>query len=478
IIIILFVNVLRKDGMILAGVKGLLFGWIFCVALMYWVGISSQTWISVPLLGLVEGFFYAIVAVIIHQVYRSPFFEEHFLWRITAASVVWVGGEIVRSTVPLGGLSWGIIAFSQNSSPLIRLAPWGSTWLVAFFTIYVALLVEYACSRGTHYYLSSRFFSLFLASLLTLIISFLPMYRHSEGSIRAAFIQGSIAHDEESNDWTYRSLDVTTNIEHVALSLQDTDVDIVVLPESTSDIDIRTNDEARKHIENIYNHFHAPILLGTQSFSKEHRTNDYLVWNNGVISDVYSKKHPVPFGEYVPYEEKLTSWFPVLKNVGINMVSGNKDAYVDIRLHERNLRVATPICFEVGYGDIVADAVTKNADLIIVPTNNASFGYSFESEQQFDMSHFRAIEHGKTTLQISTVGVSGVIAAGGQVMEKTKLWEPDARIVELPLHTYTTFATTHYSYVTIFFLVCTGGVILVLLTEKFVRAMRRWRKKK
>ena len=41
-------------------------------------------------------------------------------------------------------------------------------------------------------------------------------------------------------------------------------------------------------------------------------------------------------------------------------------------------------------------------------TNNATFGYTAESEQQFAISRIRAIEHGRSVVHVSTVGVSGV----------------------------------------------------------------------
>ena len=42
----------------------------------------------------------------------------------------------------------------------------------------------------------------------------------------------------------------------------------------------------------------------------------------------------------------------------------------------------------------------------MVQTNNATFGYTDESEQQFAISRLRAIEHGRSVVHVSTVGVS------------------------------------------------------------------------
>ena len=93
--------------------------------------------------------------------------------------------------------------------------------------------------------------------------------------------------------------------------------------------------------------------------------------------------------------------------------------------------VALPtICFEVAYDGLMRDSVlAAGADpsLLVVQTNNATFGYTAESEQQFAISRIRAIEHGRAVVHVSTVGVSGFVAPDGSVTEKTGLFTADQR---------------------------------------------------
>ena len=89
------------------------------------------------------------------------------------------------------------------------------------------------------------------------------------------------------------------------------------------------------------------------------------------------------------------------------------------------------ICFEVAYDDLMRDSVEAAGDdesLLVVQTNNATFGYTAESEQQFAISRIRAIEHGRSVVHVSTVGVSGFIAPDGTVTEKTALFTADQRV--------------------------------------------------
>ena len=77
------------------------------------------------------------------------------------------------------------------------------------------------------------------------------------------------------------------------------------------------------------------------------------------------------------------------------------------------------ICFEIAYDDVVRDVVAGGAEVIVVQTNNATFGGSAQPEQQFAISRLRAIETGLPVLVAATSGISGVIGPTGQVLEQT-----------------------------------------------------------
>jgi len=64
----------------------------------------------------------------------------------------------------------------------------------------------------------------------------------------------------------------------------------------------------------------------------------------------------------------------------------------------------------------------RERSLLVVQTNNATFGFTAESEQQFAISRIRAIEHGRSVAHVSTVGVSALIAPDGSYAGKTALF--------------------------------------------------------
>jgi apolipoprotein N-acyltransferase len=153
--------------------------------------------------------------------------------------------------------------------------------------------------------------------------------------------------------------------------------------------------------------------------------------------DAYSKQIPAAFAEYIPMREVARIFSSAVDLVGVDMARGTEIAVVDIPIAalDRDVPVGTIICFEVAYDALIRESVLGGAEVLFVPTNNASFGYSAESEQQLAMSRFRAVEHGRATIQISTVGVSGVIAPNGVVLETTELFTADHLVATVPLRT-------------------------------------------
>ena len=108
-----------------------------------------------------------------------------------------------------------------------------------------------------------------------------------------------------------------------------------------------------------------------------------------------------------------------------NFVAGHRDRRLPVAGPGGDYVALPTICFEVAYDGLMRDSVLAADDeesLLVVQTNNATFGYTAESEQQFAISRIRAIEHGRSVVHVSTVGVSGFVAPDGSVTGKTGLF--------------------------------------------------------
>ncbi len=295
------------------------------------------------------------------------------------------------------------------------------------------------------------------------------------GTLRLGAVQGNVPDDNTQTP--SRSRAILDN--HVAgtLALLDQvapgDLDVVLWPENATDIDPRADDDARGVVDEAAQALDAPILVGTDRYTDAGRYNDMLLWEPGAGPTLsYSKQRPAPFGEYIPWRPFVRLFSAEVDRVSIDMIPGQEPAIVPIptpRLN-RDVPVATIICFEVAYDALIREAVLQGAELIVVPTNNASFGLTAESTQQLAMSRLRAVEHGRATIQISTVGVSAIIAPDGTIQQQTQLFTSDQVLSELPLRTALTPADRLGDWPTITAVIFTSMGMLGGLAENRRRA--------
>jgi apolipoprotein N-acyltransferase len=98
------------------------------------------------------------------------------------------------------------------------------------------------------------------------------------------------------------------------------------------------------------------------------------------------------------------------------------------------------ICFEVVYDGLVHDVVDGGAGMLVVQTNNATFGYTDESAQQLALSRLRAVEFGRTVAIAATSGLSAIVAPDGTVVRSSELFTPDVFVEDIAQRTSTTVA--------------------------------------
>jgi apolipoprotein N-acyltransferase len=186
---------------------------------------------------------------------------------------------------------------------------------------------------------------------------------------------------------------------------------LVIWPENSSDIDPLRNPDARAVIDRAARAIGVPILVGAVLRTGDgHTTNTAMVWNPRTGPGQRHDKRPMPFAEYIPYRNFFRLFSPYVDRAG-DFVPGNGDSAVDVG----PARVGIAICSEVMFDDLVRQGVQSGAQLLAVPTNNATFGFTEMTYQQQAISRVRAVEHGRTVLVAATSGVSAVIAPDGAV---------------------------------------------------------------
>ena len=431
---------------------GFLVGLAFFIPLFEWASLAAGVVIAQIGLGAAEALFLGVLAVIWQGLMRGRITGRNIAGRAASFAVTWAAIEQLRAVAPFGGMPWGTLGFAQVSGPIVRLAPWGSTALVGGAVVAIGVLLEWAVRQSVHGHFIRASISGGTAIAFLVLSAFLPLPTSADSYIRIGFAQGIVPKKGEIKDWETQTLTVTENLAKASQPISGSDIDMMVWPESASDRDPRTDPESAAVIRSVSERLGVPLLLGTQRFWPTYRYNDFLVWEpDGSIPEVYTKQHPIPFGEYMPYREFFRSITSAVDQVTTDMLPGSGPAILHVTTAQGDVVVATPICFEVAVTAIVSEAVVGGAQVIVVPTNNSSFGESSESLQQFDMTRFRAIEQGRTAIQVSTVGVSGVIEPNGVVRLRTAPWEEAHGVVRVGLRSELTVATRYSQQIEIAF---------------------------
>jgi apolipoprotein N-acyltransferase len=415
---------------------GFVYGLGFFVPLLHWTGIyvGPAPWL---ILAAAEAAFMALLGAILPLVQRLPGAP---FWGACA----WVLQEALRDRLPFGGFPWGRLAFSQDNSPLRWFISQGGA---PFLTFMVALM------GGA---LASAVLSIRrplprwrLAGAVALLIA-VPMIGEMSGiltsptvdgsRLQIAVVQGSVP--DRGLAFEDRARQVLDN--HVAQTLKlareiktgtVAQPDLVVWPENSSDVDPLVDKAAAAEITNAVKAVNAPVLVGAilDGPGKNHRRNAGILWSptTGPGAE-YVKRHPVPFAEYIPLRSLAEKVSSAAKLVTQDMVAGSGNGL----LKGGPVPIGDVICFEVAYDDLVQSSVNAGAQLLVVQTNNATFGHTAETYQQLAMSRLRAVETGRTVLQVSTTGISAIITPDGHVTAQSgTLFEPAILTADVQLAT-------------------------------------------
>lgn len=438
---------LGRDSARWNALVGLVWGLAFFGPHITWTegAVGPVPWLA---LTLAESGFVALLGVGWSWARRGAATWYRARLQIPVFAVLLVASEEARAVAPFGGFPWGRIAFAHPDSPLGRWAWVGGAPAVTFVVALVAGCVALLVARLARLDLGAASGWFLLAVALTGSGLLLPLETRAEtGTLAVGAVQGNVPNQGLDSFLQEREV-LENHVSGTHALLEEVgpgDLDVVLWPENGSDIDPRVDADAGVAVQGAAAAIDAPVLVGTQEFPADGgRYNVLLVWDpQDGPGQTYAKQHPAPFAEYVPMRDLARRFSDDVDRVRTDMLPGTEPGLIGLAVPrlERTVDLGVAICFEVAYDDIVRDAVELGAEVLVIPTNNATFGQTDESTQQLAMSRLRAIEHGRATVQVSTVGVSAVIAPNGVVREQTGLFTAERMVAELPLRTSLTPAT-------------------------------------
>ena len=136
----------------------------------------------------------------------------------------------------------------------------------------------------------------------------------------------------------------------------------------------------------------------------------------------YSKRHLVPFGEFMPFDALLR---PITDLLNVPMSDFSAGAPQQSSLVADDIIFGASICYEDAYAELVRDALPA-ANVLVNISNDAWFGATIAPHQHLQISQMRALELGRYMLRATNTGISAVIDDKGQVIAKSKQFVPQA----------------------------------------------------
>ncbi|CUW26661.1 Apolipoprotein N-acyltransferase [Streptomyces reticuli] len=424
---------------------GYLFGLGFLLPLLVWTGVEvgPGPWLA---LVAIEALFVALVGVGVTAVSRLP------AWPVWAAAV-WITGEALRARVPFGGFPWGKIAFGQADGVFLPLAAVGGTPVLGFavvlcgFGLYEAgrLIAERRRTRAVRRAAAT-------AALLSVAVPVagavaaraLVSDTAEDGTATVAVIQGNVPRAGLGFNAQRRAvLDYHARETHkLAADVRAGKAakpDYVLWPENSSDIDPFAYPDAADVIEKAAKDIGVPVSVGGVVEKDGKLLNEQILWDpvKGP-TQTYDKRQIQPFGEFLP----LRSLVGAINKTWTDMAHqdfsrGSEPGVFDIE----GTKVGLATCYEAAFDWAVRDTVTHGAQMISVPSNNATFDRSEMTYQQLAMSRIRAVEHSRTVTVPVTSGVSAIILPDGRITQRTGMFVPAYLVQKVPLRTSTTPAT-------------------------------------
>ena len=166
------------------------------------------------------------------------------------------------------------------------------------------------------------------------------------------------------------------------------------------------------------------IIMGLNSIEnkkdKDLYFNSMAIFNNKLeLIQKYNKVNLVPFGEFIPFENILSSiGLKTITNEYQSFSSGNTRKILNIKNGKFDLNLLPLICYEIIYsGKLSTD---KNFDYIINISEDGWFGDSIGPKQHFSHTIFRSIESGKYIIRSANNGISAIINPIGVVEQQVK----------------------------------------------------------
>lgn len=341
---------------------------------------------------------------------------------------LWTARELFMGSWPYTGFPWARIGMSQSESPLADIASWtgvaGLTFLMVTATAAIIEWLRAGRLRDVRTALPAM-------AAVVLLVAIPAFPTTPSGDLRVGAVQGNgpSAYFDERTPYAILNAQLAATA-----PLAEEDLDLLVWPEGGIDYDPLQDGTTAATLDALAEEFGVPLLVNAATDRGDLTFNTSMLWEAGAENPVafHDKRNPVPMGEYVPDRWFFERIVPDL--VGLiqrEYTPGDNPPLIDVG----DVGVGLAICFDVIYDAVIWEGAREGAELYVFQTNNADFRDTDENLQQLAFARMRAIETGRSVVNLSTVGTSQVIAPDGTTLDSLPAGTAGQMLADVPLRT-------------------------------------------
>ncbi len=378
-----------------------------------YVSVNTHGGASPLLAGFLVFLFVAAISlvVLIQGFIYQRFFAGSILGLIAAFPALWFFKEWSTSWL-FTGFPWALVGYGHVQTPLGDLAPFIGVFGIGYLTVFMAAALFASFRRATE----KRFIFLIAAALPIVVGLGVQKVRFTEPAadpISVSLIQGNIA---QQTKWQRAQINPIIE-RYLQLSESEWSRDLIVWPEASITLFKDSATQLLSALDQRGKAAGTGLLLGLPSREAGQYFNSAIGLGEG--SGDYTKRHLVPFGEYMPMESWLRG---IIQFFDLPMSHNRAGASNQPQLMLGDVALGLSICYEIAFPNLVRDQA-DTAGLLVTISNDTWFGKSVGPHQHMQMAQMRAMENGRYLVRATNNGITAIVNPEGQITGRLPQFE-------------------------------------------------------
>ena len=411
---------------------GLIFFWMHGIVVFHWflamyplsfAELSEGVALAVVLLGVFGfSFLQALIGAFSFVAFgwlaRGRLLSAHPILKPLAFAAIWTVFEWIQ-TFGWWGVPWGRLSLGQiDRLPIVStISLFGSYWLT-FLLVSTSALLGYAVYYANLKRLASAIAAGLFLSNLILGTVVLHQEKAPQKAITVAAIQGNV-----ENKWDLSLNETKSVYMRLTLEAAEEGAELILWPETALPIYLNESPKTVQWVQNIARSTGTSIVVGSY---RSELTEDALLEYNSLFAflpdgkiagSIYDKQKIVPFGEYVPMRDFITTIFPPLGEINI-LASDLSHGKSGVTLSTPQAEIGGLICFDSIYEEVARASVQNGAEFLCLASNDLWFMDSAAIYMHYAQARLRAIETGRDVLRAGNSGITALIRYNGEAVKE------------------------------------------------------------